>query len=653
MLGGRQPARAGGGVEAMSTSPLQIKVIDKGTLVFEQEFEGAVLLGRQSEGEEVYKSRRIDNNKWKLVVARFDEKNVSRDHAVLEPVPGSKVKVTNLSTKLPVHLPGTPELSKWDPKEQPAPPTRVLDLPFYLNIGPKMVKVQELEEDGGILQSLSEVTRPPGRSLGGGASKNILLEPASRNVAAVGGSDPEQLVRMLQEAIGVLQDAANADDFFNKAADAMVSNVGLDNGWVLTWDAERNEWIENAYKNRNNARPDPERKPSRRFLTKVKTSKKTSWQAPDQSATESNRSLMPVQAAVAAPILDRQGEVIGALYGDRRQSAASINGGDHFTKLDALFVELLAGGVAAGLARLKQDAEAERARGQFDLFFGQELATELRENPSLMDGREATITILFADIRGFSRISERLGHKDTFDWINFTMEKLSDCVLKHDGLLVDYIGDELMAMWGAPKDNDDQALLACRAALAMQEAVPEINAVWQPRTGVPMGVGIGINTGKATTGNTGSKYKFKYGPLGNTVNLASRVQGATKYLKASILVTESTFERLPATFNARRLCSVRVVNIQEPVCLYELAEPARIRGDWNDLRSRYEQALKEFEDRNFHHAAALLGNILTDYPGDGPDHPGDGPSLVLLKRAVDGLIEKELPGHPVLELGGK
>src|SRR5262249_33266953 len=151
----------------------------------------------------------------------------------------------------------------------------------------------------------------------------------------------------------------------------------------------------------------------------------------------------------------------------------------------------------------------------------------------------------------------------TIEWINDVLEVMSQCVLAEKGVLVDYVGDALMAMWGAPEEQPDHAARACRAALAMLDRVPALNARWEPLVGHPLGLGIGLNTGTAQVGNIGSQQKFKYGPLGNTVNLASRVQGATKFLKCNLLATQATQEKLGPDFSVRKLCTVRVVNIEK------------------------------------------------------------------------------------------
>src|SRR5207302_9074849 len=223
-------------------------------------------------------------------------------------------------------------------------------------------------------------------------------------------------------------------------------------------------------------------------------------------------------------------EVVGALYADRRRGESNKSLG-LITKVEAMLVELRAGSVAAGLARVEQEQAAIRARVQFEQFFTPELSRQLTAQPDLLEGRDAEVSILFCDIRGFSRISERLGPTRTVSWINHVLGELSECVLAHQGVLVDYIGDELMAMWGAPGVQPDHAKLACRAGLAMLESLPRLNEHWLSVLEEPMGLGVGINTGLARVGNTGTQRKFKYGPLGGTVNLASRVQGANKFLK--------------------------------------------------------------------------------------------------------------------------
>jgi class 3 adenylate cyclase len=374
---------------------------------------------------------------------------------------------------------------------------------------------------------------------------------------------------------------------------------------------------------------------SRHVLNRVRSKAKTIWEKPDASSTATG-SLESVAAVVAAPILNRQGDVIGALYGDRSfLSQTSRDNGD-ITEVQAMLVELLAGGIAAGLERLRHEQDAIKNKTLFEQFFTADLAKQIEKDPDLLKGREKEVTLLFCDIRGFSRISEKLGPAMTVEWINDVMGVLSDSVLAHQGVLVDYIGDELMAMWGAPTEQPNHAALACRAALDMLRKLPEIVAQWKPILNEEFDLGIGLNTGLARVGNTGTKLKFKYGPLGNTVNLASRIQGATKHFKARLLITEMTKVAIDQhaseddNFFTRRLGKIQVVNIGKPVDIHEVV--LNDYEDWDTLKTACEDALDKYLAGDFRGAAGTLAHIQVA-------HPTDGPSLILLARAVNCLCD--------------
>jgi adenylate cyclase len=343
---------------------------------------------------------------------------------------------------------------------------------------------------------------------------------------------------------------------------------------------------------------------------------------------------------VAAPILHRDGSVRGAVYGERRGGKSALA---PLTEVEAMLVELVARGVAAGLARQEQERAALQARVQFEQFFTPRLADQLARRPDLLQGRRTEVSVLFCDIWGFSRISERIGPEATVNWIQDVLSVLSDCVLTQGGVLVDYVGDALLAMWGAPDDQPDHARRACRAALAMLASVPGLNERWQATLCEPMQISVGVNTGPAQVGNTGSRQKFKYGALGNTVNLGSRVQGMTKHLRCRLLLTHATRGQLDDSFAVRRLGRFQVVNISEPIDLYELSPPDR--PGWAAMRDEYGKALELFEGGEFGQAALALGNLRVQH--------GDEAALVLLYRAVRCMVEGPPASHPVWVLAEK
>ncbi len=552
------------------------------------------------------------NGCTRLVIAGKEERAVAREQARIEPLDNERVRLSNISRNVTIDL----------PDGEPLPPnaTRELPLPVVLRVGTKILRIQAERDDHAELTGLAEATVPPGRSIAG----------ATRFPALAEAVQPREVLSWLQTALGVLQSAAGSDGFFDQATQAAVDIVGLDSARVLL--LEGDDW-----------RPRPATAdgaaPSRTVLTRVRAERRTFWSHP----REASGSLAAVQAVVAAPILNARGDVIGALYGDRRSAAAGSARGA-ITELDAKLVEMLAGAVAAGLARLDEEQRAVTARVRYEEFLTPELARYLLAQPELLEGQEIEVTVLFADIRGYSGVCEKLGPEASVAWVSDVLGELSDCVRAEGGVLVDYIGDELMAMWGAPAEQPDHAARACRAARAMLARLPGLDKRWRPKCVQRLEIGVGAHTGMAHVGNVGTKHKFKYGPLGPTNNLASRVQGATKFLRVPMLVTGATRARLDHEFATRRLTRVKVVNIIEPVELVQLvADPP---PGWNQLRDDYEAALADFEAGRTLDAIRRLGPLLAA-------HPDDGPALLLLTRAVHARQPHAPEFDPVWVLPGK
>lgn len=313
-------------------------------------------------------------------------------------------------------------------------------------------------------------------------------------------------------------------------------------------------------------------------------------------------------------------------------------------------VDFLARPIDLRLLRARVNACLERQRlreRELAQYFTPELARHLHRHPEqLAAGRRVEVSVLFCDISGFSRVSERHGPERTIRWLSDVLGTMSACIMEEEGVLVDFTGDQVMALWGAPHHQPDHADRACRTALAMQAALPELNEKWEKEIGHATEISVGINTGDAYVGNIGTPQKFKYGALGNTVNLASRIQGACKYARARMLATSNTIERLTAPIFSRRLGQIRVNNINAPVYIHEL-EGADETDPWHRLRTEYETALHLFESAEFRKASGLLGQLLDDYPDDGP-------SLLLMSRVVEALL-KTNGGEfdPVWELPGK
>jgi adenylate cyclase len=605
-------------------TPWTLAVYEQQQLVRTIDVPGLAELGRQgSADEQVDSCRRLDGL-WRVVVADKDVRSVSRRFLLVEPQPDGSFQLTNLSDRLRVELTDGRQLS---PSASCAVDSSVLIVAGdrRLRLRPAVTRTR--------IEALEESTAAPGAA--------PLAPPpfTRRRLDSAATVDVAAVLRWLRSALDVLGSAATSTDFFARAARAVVELICLDSGVVLLRQGEG--WHVQASHRGPQARGDLDRVASHHILQRVCQDRRTFWETPDETLADA-ASLQDVDAVVAAPLLDRSGAVIGVLYGDRRHAGSTT--GEPISRVEAMLVELLAGTVAAGLARLEQEQKALATQVMFEQFFTPELARRLLDEPDLLKGRDTEVTSLFCDVRGFSRISERLGPEATMEWMADVMSELSACVRQHQGVLVDYVGDEVTAMWGAPGYQPDHAQRGCRAALDMLAKLPMLDERWQARIKEPLAFGIGINTGVARVGNTGSRHKFKYGPLGNTVNLASRVQGATKHLKCPLLITGTTEAKLDDTFARRRLGRVRVVNIEAPVDLYELAAPDRPR--WALARAEYEQALVEFERKQFRESALRLATLRRELPDDGP-------ALVLLSRAVNCMVEEPASFDPVWVLPSK
>ncbi len=590
--------------------PIEISVYVNDEQAYQAQFEVSLELGRQQNGESGPFHRRAANGGERLVIAPINEVGISRSHVLLTPDADGSVCVTNLSTNSPVALKveiggGTITLLSVGEERHIRPPVE-------LGVGKVRVLLGRAAEQSGQLHSLAVSSKAPGQAAAEAAVSGLAATGLAASLGA--GVEVQPFIAWLRVALEVLQSAAGSADFLERAAQATANLVKLDSAGVLLRDGPQ------AFKIAALAKTEGARdwRPSRNMLATVCGERRTCWMN-SQDLTSPSLSLEGVASVVAAPVLDPSGNVIGVLYGDRRRYDQLPLG-----QLEAQLVELLASGIAAGLARKEQQENHIRLQQ----FFPANLVTLIENNSELLSGRNAEVTVMVCDIYGFSALAERLGPSRTVEWIREVMNLLSDCVIEQEGVLVDYVGDELMAMWGAPIRQPDDAQRACRTVLEARRSLAELSRRWQGELGQETIVGIGVNTGPAYVGNVGSARKFKYGPLGNTVNVASRTQGASKYLRCFSLITSDVQARLDGSFATRRLCQARVKNIAEPVTLYELADEAT--GVWRELKETYEEALRCFEGADFHRAAKLLGMALEG-------SAKDGPSMELLRRVVTGM----------------
>lgn len=230
-----------------------------------------------------------------------------------------------------------------------------------------------------------------------------------------------------------------------------------------------------------------------------------------------------------------------------------------------------------------------------------------------LGGHKEELTILFSDIRGFTTLSEKMAPEDLVHFLNEYLSGMTGAVLEQEGTVDKYIGDAVMAFWGAPLPQVDHAIRAVETALTMRTRLAKLNAHWAAQGRPTIDIGIGLNTGRVIVGNMGSEKRFDYTVIGDDVNLASRLESLTKFYGVGILVSETTLRALNGRYLTRPLDKVAVkgkkdaVKIFEVIVSLEQATPEQI-----ELVKKFEAALQAYYARDWEKAKTLFGQFAND-----------------------------------------
>jgi adenylate cyclase len=276
-----------------------------------------------------------------------------------------------------------------------------------------------------------------------------------------------------------------------------------------------------------------------------------------------------------------------------------------------------------------EERDKQRLRKTFQLYLNPEVMEEMLAQPEKLQlgGDEKDLTVLFSDIRGFTSISEKLSPSALVKLLNEYLTPMTDVVFAKRGTLDKYIGDAVMAFFGAPIDNQRHALSACEAALGMMAALTRLRAKWRSEDpGMPpVDHGIGIHSGRMVVGNMGSTQRFNYTVMGDNVNLASRLEGLNKDYGTHVIISEVTLlaARNAAgangeTLAVRELDSVQVKGKEAPVRIYELRGLGEPPERDRPLLDTYANGLGLYRRRKFSEARYEFETCLALAAGDGP-----------------------------------
>jgi len=285
-------------------------------------------------------------------------------------------------------------------------------------------------------------------------------------------------------------------------------------------------------------------------------------------------------------------------------------------------------GSATALQYLAESREKRFIQKSFQHYLAPDVVRELIKDPAKLrlGGERRTVAILFSDIRGFTSLSETMDPEALAHLVNEYLTAMTDIVMARHGLVDKYIGDAIMALWGAPIERPDATQQACRAALAMVERLAELNEQWAREKLPRLDIGIGINAGAVFVGNIGSRERFNYTVIGDEVNFTSRLEGLNKIYGTRIIVSDAVraaIADVPDLF-VRELDRVMVKGKKEPRTIFELLPAKQPEGAAAEAFAAFARGRQHYAAGRWREAAAEFGRAL--------ELADDPPSRLFLER---------------------
>ena len=286
--------------------------------------------------------------------------------------------------------------------------------------------------------------------------------------------------------------------------------------------------------------------------------------------------------------------IVISAYGDLDNIRMAMNRGsfDFLMKpIDLMDLEIT---VAKACETVRQQKRAKKVRETFGRYLSDEVVSTLLSNPEALKlgGEKRLVTMLMSDLRGFSNISEQLAPEKVVDILNIYLGHMADIITAYGGTIDEFIGDAILVIFGAPIQREDDSQRAVACALAMQNAMKEVNEAIIDQGLPPLEMGIGINTGEVVVGNIGSLKRAKYGVVGSHVNLTSRIETYT--VGGQILISQHTWDRVSDVVGIGKRMKVSTKGFASPISIYEVE---KIEGTYNLVLPTYEHHLINLSEK--------------------------------------------------------
>ncbi|MBI4553095.1 MAG: CHASE2 domain-containing protein [Candidatus Latescibacteria bacterium] len=269
--------------------------------------------------------------------------------------------------------------------------------------------------------------------------------------------------------------------------------------------------------------------------------------------------------------------------------------------------------------------ERSYIQNSFKMYLSPAVVDQIARDPGLLDlgGQRKVLTVFFSDIAGFTSVSEKMSAEELVGLLNVYLGAMTEIIMQHQGTVDKYEGDAIMAFYGAPLDDPDHAVHACMACLTMQEKLTQLRDQWKadgrPDYVYKIRARMGMNTGPAVVGNMGCPQRMDYTVMGDTVNLASRLESGSKPYGTHITVSENTYKMAQDVVEARELDLLRVVGKVEPVTIYEiLSRKGALAPDKAAIVQLYNEGLQLYRAQQWDESLEKLFAALKLDPNDGP-----------------------------------
>jgi adenylate cyclase len=218
-------------------------------------------------------------------------------------------------------------------------------------------------------------------------------------------------------------------------------------------------------------------------------------------------------------------------------------------------------------------------RRSFERYVSPEVARQILDDDASLKGVRVEVTILISDLRGFTTLSEKLQPIQVARHLNEYFEAMTAAIFRHRGMVNDFVGDSIVAIFGAPVPDPEHALHAVQSAVDMDEALATLNGHWASIGQPLLRHGVGVHTGEVFAGNIGSAERLKYTVIGDPVNVAARLEGLNKELHTTVLITEETLSRVKDQASVKDRGALPVKGRHEPVRVFEVLALGADRGD--------------------------------------------------------------------------